>query len=343
MRYDNLRAFEKHLESAAPRHFSPIYVVLGKESFHCKEAVNLILKHLIPKGQQETALSSWDGSQADSKDLLADLHAQSFFAEKRVILIQQGEKLKKTVLDELERYVKRAPRSQYLILLASALSRQTSFYKAIEKEGVILEYADLKPWEKERGLIDWVGQQAASERKQMPYQVCQQFVKQIGSDQYLLASELEKLFCFVGGKNEITWQDVEQICTLTPLETIWQLGESIFRRDAAAALRISRSLLIEGHSFLPLLRQVRNQFVTDYHVCALLEQGRQPSEITQEYPYMKGQILEGHMENARQYGMHAFRQGLLDIDKTELLAKNSQMDEQLLAEILIAKLTNRSY
>ncbi|MFI5344632.1 MAG: DNA polymerase III subunit delta, partial [Chlamydiales bacterium] len=316
-----------------------LYVVLGKEGFNCKEAVTLLLNHLLPKGQRETALSSWDGSQADSKDLLADLYAQSFFVEKRVILIQQAEKLKKNVLDELEKYVKRTPRSQYLILSASALSRQTSFYKAVEKEGVILEYADLKPWEKEKGLIDWVGKQAAVESKQMPYQVCQQFVKQIGSDQYLLASELEKLFCFVGQRNEITWQDIEQICIQTPLETIWQLGESIFRRDAAAAFRISRSLIMEGHSFLPLLRQVRNQFVTEYHVCALLEQGKQPFEITQEYSYMKGQILERHMENARQYGMNAFRQGLLDIDSTELLAKNSQIDEQLLAEILIAKLT----
>lgn len=57
---------------------------------------------------------------------------------------------------------------------------------------------------------------------------------------------------------------------------------------------------------------------------------------------MKGQILEKSLTNARQYGGVALQQGLLDIDAMETAVKNSQTNEQLLAELLIIKLTRQN-
>jgi DNA polymerase-3 subunit delta len=341
VRYDNLRAFEKHLESATPQHFSPLYAVMGKESFDCKEALHLLLRFLVPSNQKEMALKILDGSSSDTQSLMEDLYSQSFLVDKRVILINHADKIKKNLWEKLEKYICRPLPAQYLILSGIPLSRQTSMYKLLEKEGIILEFADLKPWEKEKKLIEWVSKQATVSRKLMSYQVCQQFVKQLGTDQELLANELEKLLCFVGNRQEIVVQDIYLICTQIQLESVWHLGEAIFRRDSALALKITKSILLE-QAFLPFLRQIRNQFVTEYHICMMIMQGRESSAITQEYPYMKGQILEKHIENARLYGMEAFKQGLLEIDATEVRAKNSQIDEQLLAEILITKLTRKN-
>lgn len=343
MRYDNLRAFEKHLEGATPKHLSPLYVIIGKEDYDCKEAIRLLMRFLVSPEQKEMALKTWDGSCADPQSLVADLYSPSFLVEKRVILIQHAEKLKKNVLEQLEKYLNRANRSQHLILCAATLSKQTSFYKLLEKEGIVIEFAELKPWEKEKKLVEWVGKQATAVRKLMPFPVCQQFVKQLGMDQNMLSNELDKLFCFVGPRQEIAWQDVSCICTQMPLETVWQLGEALFRRDSAAALKITYGILMDGQAFLPLLRQIRGQFVIEFHICTMLEQGQDVAAITQEYPYMKGSILEKHIENARQFGIKAFREGLLTIDATEIRAKNSSIDEKLLAEILIAKLTRQTH
>ncbi len=291
MRYDNLRAFEKHLESAAPLHFSPIYAIIGKESYDCLEAIRLLMRFLVPAEQKEMALKTWDGASSDPRSLLEDLDSFSFLVDKRVILIKNSDKIKKNLWEKLEKYISRPSRSQYLILSGTSLSRQTALYKQLEKEGIILDFAELKPWEKEKKLVEWVNKKAAASRKLMSYQICQQFVKQLGTDQEMLANELEKLFCFVGNRQEIVWQDINQICTQFPLETVWQLGEAIFRRDAPSALRAVHAILLE-QAFLPLLRQIRNQFTTEFHVCMMIGQGQEPSAITKEYPYMKGQILE---------------------------------------------------
>lgn len=340
MKYDNLRAFEKHLEGAAPLHFSRHYLIMGKEEFECREAIDLVIKFLLPKeNDREMALHVIDGAEAELNELMTDLHSQSMFVPTRVIWIQQADKLKKPIIEELEKYVSHIPRSQYLILSTTGIAKNTRFYKVAEKEGVVLEFAEVKPWEKEKKLTEWVGKQAAKVRKLISFQVCQALVKQVGTDAPTLNQELEKLFCYIGDRQEITLQDVANICTNHQVESIWQLGEALFRRDTATALKISHALLTDGQPLLPLLRQVRSQFNSEFHICTMLHQGKTGQDIQQEFPYMKGQILDRHIESARQYGLEAFRQGILAIDETEMRIKNSQIEEQLLAELLMIKLT----
>lgn len=341
MRYDNLRAFEKHLEEAAPQKYKPVYFVLGKDSFECHEASQLLLRFLLPaQDMREFALSVFEGAQVDEIELGNALYSGSFFAKSRVIWIQQGEKLKKSVQENLEKYFSRPQHGQYLLLSATGWAKNTTFYKAAEKDGVILDLAEVKPWEKEKRLVEWVNKQVTAARKLIAYPVCQLLVKYSGNDQALLIQEIEKLLCYCCDKKEITAKDVEAICTRQHVESIWQLGESIFRRDSATALQVSHSLLTDGQPLLPLLRQIRSQFQTEYQVCLMLAQGKQSQDIAQEFPYMKGQILERHIQQARQYGLTAFKQGLLALDAAEMRTKNSSIDERILLELLMMQLTS---
>lgn len=340
VKYDSLRAFEKHLEGGSAQ-FSPTYLILSKEPFEMEEAVQALLRSLLPSHEKrEFALTILDASQLEEKELFSNLNTRSFFAELRVIWIQQAEKLKKSIQDELIKYFARPAPSLHLMMSASAWAKNTNFYKAVEKEGIILELAEIKPWEKEKRLAEWVNKKAAGERIVMSYQVCQTLVRQIGADQGLIAQELTKLFCYCAGKKEISVQDVKAICTSQHADTVWQLGEALFRRDAPSAMHAAHSLLTEGQALLPLLRQIRSQFQTEFHICIMLSQGKQPHEITQEFPYMKGQILERHIQQARNYGLEGFKRGLLALDAAEMRAKNSSIDDQIIIELLVMQLIN---
>lgn len=339
MRYDNLRAFEKHLEGAKALHFSSVYFIIGKDSYECQEAAQVLLRFLLPsQHSQEFSLTHFEGSQIEEKELNTALYTGSLFAKLRVTWIQQAEKLKKSIQENLEKYLKHPSSSHYLLLSASQWQKNTSFYKAVEKEGVILDFLEIKPWEKEKRLIEWVNKHVTAQRKLIAYPVCQALVKRIGHDQALLAQEVEKLICYCIDKKEISLQDVEALCPRQQSDSVWQLGEAIFQRDPATALPLAQSFLMEGQPLLPLLRQLRSQFQTEYQICLLLSQGKQAQEITQEFPYMKGQILEQHMKQAQQYGQEGFKRGLLALDAIEMRAKNSSVDEKILIELLIMQL-----
>lgn len=341
MKYDNLRAFEKHVESSTPSHFSPLYLILGKEPVEAKEAFDVLVKGLLPNEKDRSlCLSLLDGTQLAKDQLLSELDNLSFFVQKRVICIQQADKLKKDLTEALENYLARPNSTHYIILFAQTLAKNTNFYKKAEKAGIVLELAEPKQWEKEKRLIEWVNKQMTATRKMMAYPACQFLVKYSGYDHGVLKQELDKLLCYVGDKKEVTSEDVAAICTSLNAETIWQLGEALFRRDRTSALRIGRALLEEGSALLPLLRQIRSQFQTEYQICTLLGQGGRAEDVMQEFPYMKGQILDRHIQLARHYGQESFRQALLAIDAMEMQAKNAQLDETLILDLLIIKLTS---
>jgi hypothetical protein len=66
VRYDNLSAFEKYLAGTAHGPFSPLYLILGKEVFECREAVRLLLGFLVPSPkEQELALTIFEGPQVE--------------------------------------------------------------------------------------------------------------------------------------------------------------------------------------------------------------------------------------------------------------------------------------
>jgi DNA polymerase III subunit delta len=339
VKYDNLKAFEKHLEGAASLHFSNIYLILGQDAFECREAAQKLLSFLLPDEDRSLCLTIIEGDQASAERVLTEMHSISFLSKQQVVWIQGADKLKKNVAETIENQLERIPRSHYLLLTAAALPKNGSFFKKCEKLGVVLDIADVKPWQKEKKLIDWVSARLLEERKTISHQACQHLVKYAGENQALLAQELDKLLCFIGERKEVTLQDVSLICTHLPSDTGWQLGEAIFKRETASALRICKSLLGEGSALLPLLRQIRSQFQTEYQVCSLLSQEGAPASITQEFPYMKGPILERHIQMAQQYGIERLRLGLMALDTAEMQAKNSSLDHHLLAELLIIKLT----
>lgn len=315
-------------------------MILAKETFERKAALDGLIKGVLrQEAAPELCLHLFDADKNSVDEVLAELETLAFFAKKRLIVIQNADKFDKASSVKLEAYFSSPNRTVCLVLIAPTVNRATNLYKKAEKVGVILDVAEEKPWEREKSLVDWLRSTAAAIGKQIDQQTCQLLLKQLGTDQTLLHQELQKLACYVGEKPAINEKDVAAICGNVNSENAWQLGEAIFRRDALTALRISKALLMEGTAIIALLRQIRSQFQTEYQICSILTQGGTSADITQEFPYMRGQILDRHIQHARGYGMPYFKKGLLKIDETELQAKSSSADPDFLVEMLIVKLT----
>lgn len=339
MKFNSVRAFEKHLVAAAPNHFCHLYFILCKESFERRSAFDKLHSSYFPKNKDTAfGLQVFDGDRLSIDDLMGELYTNALFAEKRILHIQDADKLDKSAMNKLESYFEKPNSAVCLVISASAINHNTNFYKKGEKIGIIFELAEEKPWEKERSIQQWIGAYLAHEGKQITQPASLQLVKCIGTDQSQLQSELQKLLCYIGNRKEIQLEDIAAITSSIAVETGWQLGEAIFRRDILSAFRIAKGMLLDGVPLILMLRQLRSQFQTGLQVAEHLNRGGGAADIAKQFPYMKGAILERNMGMAQGYGLKRYCEGLLNIDATELRAKNS-IDPDLLAEILIIKLT----
>jgi DNA polymerase III subunit delta len=342
VKYTNRRAFEKHLEAAHPKHFADVYLVIAKDNAERKEAIDILTGYLL-KGQVNSQLSlkSFDADRLTTDLLLPELNGFSFLAGKQILMINQEEKLSKPVQEALEAYFSHPNHSLSLIISAAKIQSNTNFYKKAEKCGVILDIPEEKPWEKEKTMKESLLERATKSGKKMDLQTAAFFLKRIGCDQATLQSEFEKVLCYVGDRPHITSQDIAAICTITNLENGWQLGESIFKCDVKGSLRIVRALMEDRNAFLTLLRQIRSQFQTEFQICSILASGGTSQDITVRFPYMKGMILDRHIQSAQNYGIDRFKAGLLKIDEAELKFKSNSPSPDILMETLIIKLATK--
>lgn len=339
MKYVNLRAFEKHLHEADPKHLSPVYMILSKDDYTRKAATDALVNSLL-KGQKnrELCVKLFYGSQSSTEEIIQELDTLNFFAPQKVIVINQAEKLIKEH-DCFDPFFSQPPSATFLVFTAASIASNTNFFKKVEKAGIILDIPEEKSWEKEKSMQVWVQAIVSDAGKKLSPQAAQYLIKSVGFDQATLRQEIEKLLVYMGERSEIAVQDISKLCTTVNLESVWQLGEAVFKKDTISALRISKGILEEGTPLLSLLRQLRSQFQTEYQVSCILNNGGTSSDIAAQFPYMKGTILERHVQMAQNYGKKKFRQGILAIDDTELKAKNSFAGEETLNEILMIKLT----
>ncbi|ADI38340.1 putative DNA polymerase III delta subunit [Waddlia chondrophila 2032/99] len=334
MKFGNRKAFDKHLKEAGPHHFASVYLLISADYFERKQLVTKLCGAVLNGSPlDEHHLKKLDGAVHSVHELMRELGSFNFFAKKRVVIYENAGELKKEDAGVLKSYYEHPNPSVFLVLSSSSVNRGSSFYKQTEKAGVILDIEPEKPWEKEAALSDYAAAWFKKNGKKTASGVNQALVKSVNNDQAQLLQEMEKILCYLGENEEVSFEDLRVIGSGQTSYTVWQLGDAVFSRKGKEALEISNQLLGDGESLIGLLRALRMQFQT-----RLLGATAQPEEVQSRVPYLRGPLLHKQIQQALQYGAESCREGVLLIDEAERLAKNSGIADRCILETLMIKL-----
>lgn len=320
----------------------PIYLLVSKNDHDLSEASQAIVKALFPKGDHsEMEVKSLPAENTQIQDVLTELNTINIFAKKRIFIYRNIDKLTKTATAALEDYIDKANPDVLLVLTAQSVNKGTKFYKKAEKQGVILDIPEEKPWQREKSVINWLHEKVQRDGKQAEPRALEALVKQIGTDQNFLEQEIEKIYCYIGDRKLITIADIASISSFVNVDSIWQLGESIFSFNVSDALKCMKSLLDDEVPLLTLLRQLRSQYQTYLQICTILAAGQGKDEVVKHFRYLTGNILNKKITEAQSYGLNRFKKGILKIDETELKVKSSAANLEFLAEMLVVSLATK--
>lgn len=337
MKYNQFQAFEKHLKSAAPDHFSPLYCVMGKDPSERQLVFNLLKQNLVAQFP-DLDLKIYNGENLkDEKDFLRDLEGQSLLSNKRLLLLNSCDKVSKNFYEPFEKTLHKMPKDTIILLGAESFTRQSAFYKAIEKFGVVFEIGEGKPWEKEKSLTEWLSLRSQEEKKKITPEAVTLLVRGVNGNLALLASEWEKLLTYTANKDSISRQDVEAISILIPQDSTWQLGEAILQSNSKVALECMSRAISQGNSPIALLRQLRHQIVTALYIASLHQKGDHAA-ISTKYPYLKGALLDKQLKCSLEFGPKKLAYAIELIDECEFKAKDAWEDGETLLTYLISKI-----
>lgn len=333
MKYDSLRAFQKHLQSASPSHFSSTYLLLSKEPFDLKEALQSLSSALGPG----VTIIQLNPEKEGVSSVLSELHTLSLFQGMKLVVLEEADKIAKKEQERLHDWIKGGTKGACLALISSSLRKNSALFQAVEKYGVILDVPEVKLWAKEKEAVEWILFKANEKGASLDSAAAALLVEWIGSDKDALLMELEKLMLYTDGRERITSKDVSALSAAVSKESVFKLAEALFNRDGKRALSIQSALKRDGIQAIAEIKMLRQQFEVELQV-ALLAGESQDEAIGTLFPYMKGFVLQQHKKQALSYGATSLRKGLLAIDKAELMLKSVPADPEMIVDKLIAEL-----
>ncbi len=318
MRYQNLKSFQKHLGSAAPHHLCKIYLVAIGDDFERAKVFDQIVGFL------KTAPERLSGDKTSLKDCLDVLESGSLLGEP-VVILDEVEKFSKKEIGFLSEHLKGA--AGFVIL--GSRSKLATLFTEVEKEGVVLDLLEEKPWDREKRLGEHLLEKAKLAAKRLAPEVAPLLLERLGTDSALLESELDKLICFVGEREMIVRDDVLAISPMSKSSTLWQQAEEfIWERGEIPSMEEATF-----HGFIPALR---SQFHLGLCLAICIEEKKPSDEWGRYLPKLWPKILEKRSSQAARLGSNYFRKGLEKLFEIECLSRSTTTRYAALLGILRA-------
>ena len=310
--------------------FKQIYLLYGEEAYLKKLYKNRFIKAMVPEGDTMN-YRYFEGKNTNPKDIIDLAETLPFFAERRLIVLENTGFLKNAT-PELAEYLKEMPETTYMIFVESELDKRGKLYKAIKEKGHIVE---LKRQD-EKTLIRWILGMAKKEKLQMSEAAVRYLLAKTGNDMENLGQELEKLFCYCMNHTEVTVADIDEICTTQIGNHIFDMVDAVAAKEQKKALDYYYDLLTLKEPPMRILYMLTRQYRSLYFVKALMDQGYGKKEIASKaglHPFVVGKS----MVQCKRFGMGRLRQSMEEGAGLEQAVKTGTLSENLAVELFIVK------
>ncbi len=310
--------------------FKSSYLLYGEEAYLRTQYKNR-LKNALADPSDTMNFSRFEGKGINPAEIISLAETLPFFAERRLILIEDSGFFKNKC-DELADYLPNMPDTTCLLFVETEVDKRNRLYKAVQKYGRVTEFQ----LQDERTLMKWILGTLKKENKKITESTLQLFLERTGSDMENIHMELEKLLSYTIGREVITSEDVEEICTMQTTGQIFEMIRAIAEKKQRLALDLYYDLLALKEPPMRILFLIARQFNQLLLVKSLTAKGMDRASVAskaQVAPFIAGRL----MTQAKSFTMQQLRNAVQDCVDAEEAVKTGRMTDVLSVEILIVK------
>lgn len=318
------------MEDIKNKQFKNIYLLTGEEVYLRMQYRKKLKEALVEDGDTMN-VAVFSGKGTDPKEIIDLAETMPFFAEHRVIMIDDSG-FTKNACPELADYVTQIPESTCIILNEAEVDKRGKLYKAIKSNGRVVEFAR----QDERTLMRWVLTMLKKEGKNITEDTMKAFLGRTGADMENISKELEKLICYTMGRDTITTEDVDMVCTEQTENRIFDMVQAITEQNQRKALDLYSDLLAMKEPPMRILFLITRQFHQLLLLKGLAAEGLDRGELAKKAgipPFALGK----YQAQAKRFTKAQLRQAVEDCVSTEEQVKTGQIGDQISVELLIVK------
>ncbi len=310
--------------------FKNVYLLYGEEAYLKKQYKDRMTKAIIPDGDTMN-YAYYEGKGINPAELVDLAETMPFFAERRLI-VAENSGFFKNAAPELADYIKSMPDTTCLLFIENEVDKRGKMYKAVKDRGRIVEMGR----QDEKTLLYWIAGNVKKEGRQIKESTARYLVSKTGTDMENLEKELEKLFSYTLGKDEITAADIDDICTTQITNKIFDMIEAVAAKRQKQALDYYYDLLALKEPPMRILYLLARQFKLLLEVKDLMGRGNDKAQIAKTaklHPFVAGK----YMQQCRTFSKAELRDIMEEAASTEEMVKTGRMNDVMSVEIFIVK------
>lgn len=326
------QSFEDFQVAAGQKKFGPLYLFIGREDFLIDQCVAILVDKLVPPEMRGFNLDVMYGSKAEAKDVLA--HASSFpmMGDRRVVIVKEFEKLVlgETAKEIATAYVRRPLESTCLVLISAEPDFRKRPFPDLKKSAQIYSCQPLY----DNQVPSWIARRVEGKGKKASIDTCRLLQAYVGNSLRSLDNEIEKLFIFIGDRKDIGTEDIAAVVGATKGYTVFDLQNSIGRRDTKEALTVLSRMMEAGENPQLIIIMLTRFFNTLLRISELRYRRTPEHQLSADLgisSFFLKQYLEFHANFTPAHVENNFR-ALLSADTT---LKTSSGDPRLVMDLLV--------
>lgn len=309
--------------------FKSVYLLYGEEEY-LKKQYRDRLKNAIA-GDDTMNYSYYDSDNASVKDIIDVCETLPFFAQKRLVIMENTGFLKSSN-DELADYIKHIPDYLVIVMVEKDVDKRNKVYKAVDSVGYVCE---MKP-QTTATLEKWIAGLLAKDNLKISREACDLILDKTGAGMDYIKQEIEKLVSYCQGRDVVTVEDVEKVCTTQTTSHIFDMISAIANKKQQQALDLYYDLLELKEPPMRILYLIVRQFNGILQVKDLMSRGISGKEIASKIgvaPF----VASKYQAQAKYFEMNTLLDALNECAKTEEAVKQGRLNDRLGVELIIIK------
>jgi len=306
------------------------YLLYGEERYLIRQYKEKLKKALISP-EDTMNFSVFEGDDINIKEIIDLAETLPFFADRRVIFLENSKLFKKGG-DDLGEYLSDAPDTTFFVFVEEEVDKRSKLYKAVTKYGNAIEFVT----QTDETLMKWVGGRISKEGKNITQAAYQSFISKTGTDMENIEKELEKLICYTMDKEVIEPADVEAITTEQISNKVFEMVDAIASHKQKHALDLYYDLLALKEAPMRILYLITRQFQIMMTVKVMSNQGFGNKDIAGKAGCPEWAVRK-YQGQAKSFSLDQIKAAIEEGVSYEEAVKTGHLGDQIAVELFIVK------
>lgn len=314
--------------------FKQAYLLYGEETY-LKQQYKQNLVKALNLDEDTMNFHHYEGKGTDVRELIDLCETMPFFADRRVVLLEETGFFKNKC-EELADYMKELPEYLCLVFVESEVDKRSRMYKAVKGCGTISEFAK----QDEKTLMRWAAGLLGKEGRKITQRNMELLLTKTGTDMGNIRMELEKLVSYTHGRDVVTAEDIEEICTTQTTNQIFAMVKAVTEKNQKRALELYYDLLTLKEPPMRILFLLAKQYRQLLQAKQFGAAGLAQPEIAAKLG-VPAFVVRSIMTCARAYSVSELEQAVADFVDAEEAVKTGRLEDKLSVELLIIKYSSK--